>query len=456
MRYVVPIIGCFLLVTNHAFGEGPGPDAATFWPRWRGPTATGVAPHGNPPTAWSESKNVRWKVGIPGLGHASPIVWGDLVFVQTAVKTDRKGVPATQPPSPSRPSSAGRGRPGRDWIGTSPPTNIYQFILLAVDRRTGKTVWQRVLCEEVPHERLHRDASQASNSPVTDGKHVFAYFGSRGLYCLDMKGEMIWSKRLGRMQTRNGFGEGSSPALSGDTLVVNWDHEGQSFIIAFDKHTGRQLWKVDRDEQTSWATPIVVRAGDNSQVITSASNRIRSYDLLTGELIWQCRGLTTNVIPSPVSADGLVYAVSGYRGNALLAIRYPEAKGDISQSPAVAWKYDGPGTPYAPSPLLYGDLLYLLDNNRSVLSCFDAKTGTKHYVRKRLEDLADGYPSPVGAAGRVYVLDKSGTMAVIQKGPEFKLLAVNKVDDRFTASPAIAGDEMYLRGNKYLYCLAEK
>jgi len=459
MREAATTLVCSFVSATLVHAAGSAGDAERYWPQWRGPAATGVAPHGNPPVTWSESKNIRWKIEPPGIGHATPIVWGDRVYVQTAVKTDTKAKPeelAKRPPPP-KPSGrrSRRGRGGRNWMGTVPPTHIHKFILLAIDRRTGKTVWQRTLCEELPHERLHRDASQVSNSPVTDGQRIFAYFGSRGLYCLDMQGKVIWEKRLGKMRTRNSFGEGSSPALHDDTIVVNWDHEGQSFIVALDKETGKQRWKIDRDEQSSWATPLVVAVGGIPQVVTSATNRIRSYDLRTGKLVWQCGGMTINVIPSPVSGNGLVYAVSGYRGNALRAIRYADAKGDITDSDAVAWKYDGPGMPYAPSPLLYGDVLYSLDRNRSVLSCFDAKTGQKHYTRQRLEGMVGGYVSPVGASDRVYVLDRSGKTAVIKRGPKFELLASNAVDDRFTASPAVVGKEIYLRGRRYLYCIAE-
>ncbi len=459
MRGTVTILACWSVSATLAHAAGPSGDAERYWPQWRGPTATGVAPHGDPPVTWSESKNIRWKIEIPGIGHATPIVWGDRVYVQTAVKTDTKAKPEelARQPAPSRSSGrrGRRGRGGRDWMGTKQPTHAHKFVLLAIDRRTGKTVWQRTLCEELPHERLHRDASQASNSPVTDGQRVYAYFGSRGLYCLDMQGKVIWQKRFGKMQTRNAFGEGSSPALHGDTIVVNWDHEGQSFIVALDKETGKQRWKVDRDERTSWATPLVVIVGGTPQVVTSATSRIRSYDLKTGKLVWQCGGMTTNVIPSPVCGNDLVYAMSGYRGSALLAIRYADAKGDITDSDAVAWKYDGPGTPYAPSPLLYGDTLYFLDRNRSLLSCFNAKTFKENYTRQRLEGMVGGYVSPVGASDRVYVLDRSGKMAVIRRGPEFELLATNALDDRFTASPAIVGKEIYLRGGRNLYCIAE-
>ena len=447
----------FLLAFAQA-GDEPV-DAEKHWGQWRGPTSTGVAPHGEPPLEWSETNNVRWKVEIPGHGNATPIVWGDRVYVQTAVETEKKGEPAEQPPSRDGDGGRdrrgrGRGRGGRNWMGSEQPTHIYEFVVLALDRTTGKTIWQKTLCQELPHEGGHRDSTQASNSPITDGEHLFAYFGSRGLYCLDMQGKTIWKKDFGEMKTRRSFGEGSSPALYENTIVVNWDHEGQSFIVALDKNTGAQRWKVERDEPTSWATPLILVVDGKPQVMASGSNLIRSYDLITGELVWQCGGMTSNVIPTPVKGHGLVYATSGYRGNMLQAIRYAGAHGDITDSAAVAWKYDGKGTPYVPSPLLYDDSLYLVDSNRAILSCFDAATGKQHYSKQRLESLEGVYASLVGAENRVYVVGRNGTTAVIKHGHEFQLLATNTLDDGFNASPAIVGDAIYLRGLRYLYCIA--
>lgn len=451
MMKTATVFLCMACVAVIACVSAPSPDVEKYWPQWRGPEASGVAPHGKPPLEWSETRNIRWKVEIPGKGNATPIVWGDRVYVQTAVKTDQ---PADTAASADGSSPERHGRRGRSWMGTVQPTHIYEFSIHALDRRTGKTVWQKTLCKELPHEGGHRDASQASNSPVTDGRHIFAYFGSRGFYCLDMRGKVIWEKHFGKMHTRMGFGEGSSPALYGDTVVVNWDHEGQSFIVALDKKTGRQRWKVDRDEHTSWATPLIVVADGRPQVVTSATHRIRSYDLNTGELIWQCAGMTPNVVPSPVCGDGLVYALSGFRGHALQAIRYGDARGDITDSSSVAWKYDGKGTPYVPSPLLYGDALYFLDNNRAILSCVDAKSGTPHYTRQRLDGVQGVYASPVGADGRVYIVGLNGAAAVVKRGPAFQLLATNVLEDGFSASPAIVDGEIYLRGEKFLYCIA--
>ncbi len=413
---------------------------------------TGVAPHGDPPVEWSESKNIRWKVEIPGLGHATPIVWKDRIYVQTAVKTDQKAA-AEAKEQPAQPEGR-RGRRGGHWMQSVTPTHVHRFVLLALDRRTGKTIWERTLREELPHEGGHQDSSQASHSPVTDGEHIIAFFGSRGLYCLDMEGQVLWKEDFGKMQTRMGFGEGASPTLHADTVIVNWDHEGQSYIVAFGKKTGEQRWKIDRDEATSWGTPLVVTAKGRRQVITSATNRIRSYDLDTGDMLWQCSGLTMNVIPSPFEREGLAYFASGFRGSALLAVRYADALGDITDSKSLAWVYKGKSTPYVPSMLLYEDLLYFLDTNRAVLSCVDAKTGEPRYTKQRLEGLQQVFASPVAAEDRVYVAGRDGKTAVIQSGLEFKLLATNSLEESFTASPVIVGRGLFLRGQSHLYCIA--
>jgi outer membrane protein assembly factor BamB len=289
---------------------------------------------------------------------------------------------------------------------------------------------------------------------VTDGKVVVAYFGSRGLHCYDRDGNLKWEKDLGRMKTKLSFGEGSSPALYRNTVIVNWDHEGPGFIAAFDKETGSELWRTTRDEETSWSTPIVIDNDGKSQVITAATRRIRAYDLADGKLLWECAGLTTNAIPSPVAGNGLIYATTGFRGSIMLAI-HPNGTGDVTGSDSVAWTLKK-GTPYVPSPLLYDDRLYFFASNNAVLSCIDANTGKPLYDGKRVEDLQGVYASPVGAGGRVYLVGRNGTTVVIKHGDEFEVLATNKLDDRIDSSPAIAGKDLFLRGHDYLYCIAEK
>ena len=288
---------------------------------------------------------------------------------------------------------------------------------------------------------------------MTDGQHVYAYFGSDGLYCLDMEGRLQWQKDLGDMTTKRAFGEGSSPVLGGDTIVVNWDHEGDSFVVAQNKRTGDEIWRVERDEVTSWATPLVVTHDGRPQVVVNATGKVRSYDLTTGKQVWETAGMTANVIPSSVAVGGVVFVTSGFRGNALLAIRLADAKGDITDSGAILWQHDR-NTPYVPSPLLYRDTLYFLKSNSGILSCFDAKTGLPHYTQ-RLASIRNVYASPVGANGRVYLAGRQGKVVVFEAGPEFRLLASNSLDDDFDASPAIVDGEIYLRGAKHLYCIAK-
>lgn len=466
-------LACVCLATVLAFGA---PSLAADlppdqnWGQWRGPLATGAAPAGaNPPMTWAETRNVRWKVLVPGEGSSTPIVWGDKVFVQTAINLGKKPAaasaaashdvtePAPQSQDPQQqPPPPRRGRGGRGGFGGSAkPIETFQFALLCFDRKTGKLLWQQVAREEVPHEGHHpSQGAYASQSPVTDGQHVWAYFGSQGVYCYDFDGHQVWSRDLGRMRILLGFGEGSSAALWGDKLIVNWDNEDESFITALDKNTGKTLWKTPRDEKTSWATPLVVEHAGKTQVITAATSKVRGYDLETGKLIWEAKGLTRNVIPTPVSADGIVYLTSGYQGNALIAIRLG-ATGDLTKTDSILWTY-GKKTPYVPSPLLYEGRIYLFSGNTEILSCFEAKTGKPLIDAKRVEGLVEAYASPVAAAGRVYLTGRNGATVVIKSSDQFEPIATNTLDDKFDGSPAIAGNELFLRGNKSLYCIAEK
>jgi outer membrane protein assembly factor BamB len=419
------------------------------WHHWRGPHATGVAVDAQPPTTWSETENIRWKVAIPGTGHASPIIWEDKIFIQTAIKGEASKVESEESDDSNPFSGFFNQRRGRGAI-----ENAYRFDLIAINRNDGSILWQKTLRELNPHEGTHQDATFASNSPVTDGEFIYAYFGSRGLYCVDMMGNVKWEKDVGQMFKRNTFGEGSSPALYGDTLVIVQDHEGDSFITALDKRTGDVLWKTDRDERTTWFSPIIVEHNGKAQVITTGTNRVRSYDLETGKLLWDGDGLTANSIPSPVADDEYVYLMSGFRGSDLQAIHLAEANGDITDSEAIVWRHNR-NTPYVPSPLLYKDTIYFLKSNDGILSAFNIKTGEAYYGPVRLQGVSGVYASIVGAADRVYIAGRNGTVNVIQHGPEFTIIAENTLDDSFNASPAIAGSELYLRGSGHLYCIAE-
>jgi outer membrane protein assembly factor BamB len=432
--------------------------AEANWPAWRGPLASGVAPAGDPPVTWGEGKNVKWKVRIPGEGTSSPIVWGDRIFAQTAISTGMAAAQATPQVFAQQQPRGGQRQPGggRGGFGGGPkPTDLHRFVLLCIDRGTGKVIWERTVKEEVPHEGHHKDHSFSSYSPVTDGKLVWAYFGSRGLHCFDMDGNPKWQKDLGKMRTKMEFGEGSSPAVHSDVIVVNWDHEGEDFIVAFNNQTGDELWRTPRDEETNWATPLIVEHGGQAQVIVSATKKIRSYDLKTGKQIWEGPGLTANVIPSPVAGNGVVYLTSGFRGNALYAIKLGRT-GDLSTSDAILWQYRR-ATPYVPSPLLSGDRLYLFGaNNSGRLSCFDVKSGKPLFENDPVDGLDRVYASPVAAGGKVYLLGRDGTCVVIKDADKLEVLATNKLDEPMDASPAIAGREIILRGKESLYCIAEK
>ncbi|MDE0013098.1 MAG: PQQ-binding-like beta-propeller repeat protein [Candidatus Poribacteria bacterium] len=411
------------------------------WHHWRGPYATGVAVDANPPITWSATENIRWKVAIPGVGHATPIIWGDKIFIQTAVEGKKA-------------ESEEDDNPFGGFFGGRNDGPAYKFDLLAINRSDGSILWQKTLREVAPHEGTHRDATFASNSPVTDGEFVYAYFGSRGLYCVDMDGNVKWEKDVGTMYKNNTFGEGSSPVLYGDTLVIVQDHEGDSFVTAIDKRTGDVLWKTDRNERTTWFSPIIVDNGGKPQVITAGTNRVRSYDLATGKLLWDGDGLTRNAIPSPVAAKGLVYLMSGFRGNVLQAVSLASATGDITGSDAIVWEYNR-DTPYVPSPLLSNGIIYFLKSNDGILSAFNIETGEAYYGPERLKGVSGVYASIVGTGDRLYIAGRNGGVNVVQQGPEFKILAENSLDDSFNASPAIVGNELYLRGGGHLYCIAE-
>ena len=417
-------------------------DINKFWPQWRGPLSTGVAPHANPPVEWSESKNVRWKLALPGKGHSTPVVWGDRVFVTTAV-------PYGDGLAPKYSGAPG----GHDEI---PITHHHKFMVLAVDRLEGKILWERAVRESLPHQGGHRTASLASASPITDGERLYAYFGSWGLYCLDLNGELQWQTDLGQLNTLHGHGEGSSTALHENTLIVKWDHEGESFLVAFDKRTGKELWKTPRDGASSWTTPIVVEQGGNAQVIVSGSKRVRGYDFSTGKEIWECGGLSEeNVVSSPVAGNGMVFTGSTYDRQGMLAIRLDGAKGDISRTEQVVWRRHR-GPPYVPSPLLYGDALYFLYHFQGLVTRVNAWTGEDTPGPIRLTGIANVFASPVGVAGRVYITDREGVTLVISHDDQATILAHNRLDDNFSASAAMAGREMFLRGERYLYCLGEE
>lgn len=416
------------------------------WPQWRGPDNNGIA-RGEAPIAWSDSQNIKWKAAIPGRGHSSPVIWGDRIFLTTAVPIG--AAPAAAPPAAAAPQR-GRGGPG----GDSGPQAEHRFELLCIDRKTGKILWQRSARTAAPHEGFHRMyGSFASNSPVTDGKRVYAFFGSRGVYSYDLDGKPLWEKDFDvKMRMKLGFGEGTAPVIDGDVLILNFDQETGSFLAVLDKATGREIWKVNREETTSWAMPLVISHAGKKQIVVSATTKVRSYDYQTGKLLWECKGLGANVIPAPVYQNGVVYVMSGYRDPNLLAIRLGR-EGDLTGTDSVIWT-NTRGNSYTPSPVLFDNKLFLLTDNGTV-SLLDAKTGTPYFLQQRLPKPYTFKSSPVLAGGRLYMAAEDGDVVVLKAGEKYEVLATNTLKDQFfIATPAIADGEIYLRGQNTLFAIA--
>ena len=418
---------------------------AENWHRWRGPENNGVSNTAKPPLEWSETKNLAWKAEIQGHGTSSPIVFGDKVFVTTAVNTGMVDPNLTKP----------EDQPERVF-GIKHPNTTYEMVGLCFDRKTGNQLWREVAKTIVPHEGHHKDASFASASPFCDGERVYFWFGSAGMFAYSLEGKKLWERDLGPAKVGASLGEGSSPVVRDGKLIIVRDHAGQSTIECLNSETGKTIWKQDRDGGNTWATPAITTYDGKTQVITTATSAVRSYNLENGKLIWTATGLTNNSTPCPIvdlNAEGgpVVYCMTGYEGHALLAIPIT-GTGDVTDQ--IRWKADR-GTPYVPSPILYDEQLYFTQSNQGILTSLNASDGSEAIERTRIEDLGDIYASPVGADGRIYFVGRKGTTVVIEPGSEFKVLATNQLDDNFHASPALAGKQLILRGMRFLYCLEE-
>ncbi len=435
-------------------------ETTSDWHQWRGPDASGTAQNADPPTLWSETENVRWKIEVPGIGSSTPIILGDRVYVSTAVETDRvdqaaaakSKAEADQPADSDQNENRRRGRRG-GFGGGPPPTNFYAFMVIAYDRVTGKEIWRTTATEQVPHEAGHNTNTHASSSPVTDGDRLYVSFGSRGVFCFDLDGKPLWDRDLGQMQTRAQFGEGSSPAVHAGVLVVPFDHEGESFIVALDAKSGDEIWRQPRDERTTWATPLITEYDGRTQVVTNGENRVRSYDLTSGELIWECGGQTGNPIPSPVRFEDNVIVMTGFRGFAIYSIPL-SSQGDITGTDKVTWIQDD-GAPYVPSPVLYKGQLYFIKSNNGILLSRDAKSGESLIEQTRLPEISMIYASPVAADDKIYLTGRDGMTLVIKHGKEFQVIAKNKLDEQIDASAAIVDNQIFFRGKQHLYCIAK-
>ena len=420
------------------------------WPNWRGPNDDGVSLNSNPLTEWSETKNVKWKTPIPGKGLGTPVIWGDQIFITTAIKLDEKGTKEAIKRLKKRSNIFFRMTPMNKST-----KNILQFVVYSIDRNTGEIIWQKVAREQFPHEGVHKEGSWASASCVTDGNHVIASFGSYGVYCFDLKGEMIWEKDLGDMQVEATFGEGASPVLYKDKLIILWDHQGQSKLFVLNKESGEEIWQKDREEGTTWTTPIVVEIEGNTQIVVPGETKSIGYDLVDGNEIWELAGLGDGVISCPVFDGERVFLMTGFMKSKIVqAVDLKSAKGNLENSDAVIWTYDK-GTSYVPSPLLKDGKLYYLKGSRAQISCVDSKTGKIYYDTVKPEGMKGAYASPVAANGYIYFIDRKGNCSVIKEGEKFELVSQNKLDDNFDASPVTIGDQLFLRGWNSLYCISK-
>jgi outer membrane protein assembly factor BamB len=419
---------------------------ADEWPQFRGPSA-GVAPDDPAlPDTWSATQNVMWKVPVPGLGWSSPVVWGDHIFVTTVVNST-----AQDPPKP--------GFYLGDWAASPAP---HKWMVYDIDFRSGKVRWEREVSGAAPSKAKHLKNTYASETAVTDGERVYAYFGNAGLFAFDFNGKPVWSRPMPAMKTRNNWGTGASPVLHGNRIYIVNDNDEQSFLAAYDKRTGAEIWKVARQEGTNWATPFVWENSLRTEIVTSGSDLVRSYDL-NGKQLWQLKGMSTITVPVPFASHGMLMIGSGYIADALrpaYAIK-PGAAGDISlkgdetSNASIAWAMKT-GAPYIPSPLVMGDTYYTLFD-RGFFTAHDVRTAKELYPRQRIStDTAAFTASPWAYNGKIFALSEDGDTYVIQAGPEFKVLGKNSLGEMTLATPAVAHGSVIIRTVGNLYRIARR
>jgi outer membrane protein assembly factor BamB len=425
--------------------------AAENWPQFRGPGAMGVAEHARLPDLWSPTENVVWKQDIPGRGWSSPVVWGNYVFI-TTVSTEGK---------------AWEARKGLYFGGErfKPPAGKHHWKVICLSLETGKVVWKKTAHSGVPQSSIHIKNSYASETPITDGERVYAYFGNQGLYCYTVGGKFLWKKEWPAYKTRFGWGLAASPVLHKGRLYIVNDNEQQSFLVALDAKTGTEVWKVKREgEKSNWSTPFIWENKLRTEIITPGSRKNRAYDL-DGKLLYQFSGNSSITIATPYAKFGLLYVTSGYVGDRrkpVFAIR-PGAKGDISlesdedSNEHVAWCQRRAG-PYNPSTIVYGDLMYVL-LDRGLVACYEAKTGKRVYGPERIVARGGAFTSsPWAYNGKIFFLDENGVAYVLKAGREFKLLRANRLnlkEDMCMATPAIVGGKLLIRTDARIYCFSK-
>jgi outer membrane protein assembly factor BamB len=417
--------------------------SAGNWPQWRGPDGSGISNEKNLPSEWSPTKNIKWKTPIEGRSHSSPIVWGNRVFLTTAIEGPE--VPGAKA---AKHMFDDKEFVHPDAIGAN---HKHTFKVLCLDRDTGKILWQMTAWEGTPYDDRHRKSSYAASTPATDGKLVYAYFGTEGLYAYDFKGKLAWKAQVGNIATL-GLGTATSPILYENLVILQCDEDNgnSSFIVALDKKTGKEVWKTPRKIQVSWATPLLVRTSSRAELIASGTETIIAYDPATGKELWRHKGVESNAIPSPVANSEMAFLVAGFPAKIAYAIRLGQ-NGDLTGSPNVLWKYEK-GTAYVPSPILYGDYLYLT-TDRGILTCIDAKTGEVKYEGGRIPIPATFTASPVAFEGKILMTSEDGDTFMVKAGPKHEILGTNSVGEPVYASPAIADGRIFIRGEKNLYCI---
>jgi len=437
-------------------GPLPGTPVSTStgqWPSFRGPQASGVADGQRLPDTWdgASRKNILWRTPIPGLAHSSPIVWGNTVFVTTAISSRKDAT--------FKPGLYGDGDASDD-------RSIHKWVLYALDKRTGRIRWERVAREGAPRNKRHIKSTYASATPVTDGRIVVAWFGSEGVHAFDINGTPLWHVDLGRVDMgaydipTYEWGPASSPIIWNGLVILQCDTQTDSFMLALDVETGKTVWKTMREELPSWGTPTVAMTAAGPELVTNASNFIRGYDARTGDELWRLGGSSKITAPTPIFADDLIVVASGRAPERPLFVVKPGSRGDLTlardktSSDAIAWSRSGRGS-YMPTPLAYRGLLYLLANN-GVFDAYDLKTGREIY-RQRLPLVGSGFSaSPVAADGKIYLSNEDGDMLVVRAGEKFEHIATNSIGELLMATPALSEGVMYVRGAASLFAIGNR
>jgi outer membrane protein assembly factor BamB len=433
---------------------------ADNWTQFRGSDGSGVTKEGQIPAEWGNDKNIQWKATLPGYGWSSPIVWGDKVFVTAAVADKQK--------KPSGGFGGGGGGGFGKGGNARPPDTVYKWEVHCLNAADGKLLWKQTAAEQKPTISIHGSNTYATETPVTDGERIYAYFGMTGVFCYDFSGKLLWKAELGSYRMAMSYGTGSSRVLDDGRLFIQCDNEERSFLVALDAKTGKELWRTPRSERTSWSTPLVWKNKMRTEIVCLGTPRVRSYDPATGKQLWELTGMNGQPHASMVAGDDMLYVGTGGRpsfggggggfredgGRPLFAIK-AGASGELTKtSEAIAWSLSQGGPPMA-SPLLYQGHLYILEQRSSLLNCLDAKTGKQIY-RERLPGGRGFTSSPWANQSKIFCLDDSGQTYVVQAGPEFKLLGRNPLSEMSWSSPAMAGDTLFLRTVDHLFCIRQK